>query len=309
MLLLVASDITIHSEITQGNKTDFSSGKTLSTVVSRIPLRATYKHSGRNAIDSVDRKNASFGTVFQSIKASHPYIQKKIDTKYYNIKDVLESSNLSEIKDDKIDIYESDHAIRKEGGDSAVYSRNEDNDLLPVNNDTIHKRTKTESTYVNSIININDFVLQTKTGMIDGVTYNSIDAKNSRDSMDNEVHDFDPPMLDENEEVKASSVAPKVFSRRIRSKRDICQSLSSRSLCPWNYSIITNNTMLPRKIQVATCNSSLPTRSSDPNIRCENITILKQMKIIDCAGTNCHELVEVPVGCTPAYRCHRIPPV
>ena len=100
--------------------------------------------------------------------------------------------------------------------------------------------------------------------------------------------------------------------RRSTSNSGVCQSLNSRSVCPWTSSIQTNNTRLPRRIQVAACTSSIP-RSRSGNmalsdIRCENVTILKRMKIVDCGGLNCYELVDVPVGCTPAFRCHRYPP-
>ena len=105
----------------------------------------------------------------------------------------------------------------------------------------------------------------------------------------------------------------KVLRRDMRSLRESqCASQNHRSLCPWRTETISNNTRVPKAIQVATCVSNTPLYPlSDVgliDIRCENITIVKKFRLVNCAQIKCTERVEIPVGCIPVFRCHRYPP-
>ena len=87
---------------------------------------------------------------------------------------------------------------------------------------------------------------------------------------------------------------------------EACLGLNHRAMCPWSYSIRTNSSRLPKRVQVATCTYSTPRFLPDghlSNIQCEEIYTQQRMRIVDCSGPFCTELVPIPIGCIPVIPC------
>ena len=96
-----------------------------------------------------------------------------------------------------------------------------------------------------------------------------------------------------------------VFRRERSYSRPQCPSQNVRSLCPWKTVLVSDNARVPQDIQIRTCVSSIPQRDIGlTDIECENITMTKYFRLLNCAASNCIERVVVPVGCIPVFSCH-----
>ena len=137
-----------------------------------------------------------------------------------------------------------------------------------------------------------DFIQSATTSINDSFDYHGSDAS-----------DF---VTDMEKNFKETRQTTKVF-RRGRSSyvTSQCPSQNVRSLCPWKTVLVSDNTRVPQDIQIRTCVSSIPPRDIGLNdIECENITITKDFRLLNCAASNCIERVVVQVGCIPVFSCH-----
>ena len=132
------------------------------------------------------------------------------------------------------------------------------------------------------------------------------DTTSISNSFDYHVRDASDFVIDMEKHSKETRQTTKVFRRERRSNsRSQCPSQNVRSLCPWKSVLVSNNTRVPQDIQIRTCASSMPQRDIGLiDINCENITITKDLRLLNCAASNCIERVVVPVGCIPVFSCH-----
>ena len=183
----------------------------------------------------------------------------------------------------------------KKSNDTSTYSDH---------NERVTHTMKTFEIIHNNLTNLNESVPRDAVREEIAITSDSI--LNQRRDVDDSVNDIVKDSSD-------PSQPTKIFRKDRRSLRESqCPSQNHRSLCRWRTETITNNTRVPQDIQVATCVSSTPlyplSDAGLSDIRCENITIVKKFRLVNCAQIKCTERVEIPIGCIPVFRCHRYPP-